>query len=343
MSDTSARLSLPFILPSQSQKHVTHNEALQILDAVTQLVLESSLADPPASPAEGAAYAIATGATGAWAGQDGKIAAWQDSAWTFLAPQAGWLACLRSTGKVMLYGTNGWQDLPLPSIVSVSQLGVGATPDSTNRFSISSPASLFNNAGGDHQLKINKAAAGNTASLLFQSGWSGRAEMGLAGSDSFAIKVSPDGGTWLTALSVTGAGQITQPNKPAARAQLSASTLAITNGLATGFDNLALTQGGVALSGSIAGGGQALAAPVEGLYAVSLSIAGTSASSYAASLVSDAGTELLKLSPGTASAFDSNRMVLAKLSAGTLLSVKHSGTATLGASGRTVALDMFLL
>lgn len=34
MSDLSARLDLPLIKPSQAQKHVTHNEALQILDGL---------------------------------------------------------------------------------------------------------------------------------------------------------------------------------------------------------------------------------------------------------------------------------------------------------------------
>jgi hypothetical protein len=38
MPDTSHALSLPLIQPSQAQKHVTHNEALRILDAVVQLV-----------------------------------------------------------------------------------------------------------------------------------------------------------------------------------------------------------------------------------------------------------------------------------------------------------------
>ena len=37
MPATSPRLALPFIQPSQAQKHVTHNEALQLLDAVVQL------------------------------------------------------------------------------------------------------------------------------------------------------------------------------------------------------------------------------------------------------------------------------------------------------------------
>ena len=39
MPDTTPNLALPFILPSQAQKHVTHNEALQQLDAVVQLAV----------------------------------------------------------------------------------------------------------------------------------------------------------------------------------------------------------------------------------------------------------------------------------------------------------------
>lgn len=54
--------------------------------------------------------------------------------------------------------------------------------------------------GVGHQLKINKASASDTASLLFQSGWTGHAEIGLVGDTSFSLKVSPDGSTWTEAL-----------------------------------------------------------------------------------------------------------------------------------------------
>ena len=51
MADTSAILSLPYILPSQAQKHVTHNEALRLLDVMVQLAVEAFDAQvPPASP-----------------------------------------------------------------------------------------------------------------------------------------------------------------------------------------------------------------------------------------------------------------------------------------------------
>jgi len=42
----------------------------------------------------------------------------------------------------------------------------------------------------------------DTASLLYQTNWSGHPEMGLAGNDDFAIKVSADGTTFTEALRI---------------------------------------------------------------------------------------------------------------------------------------------
>ena len=59
MTEISARLGLPYLLPSQAQKHVTHNAALHRLDGLVQLVLEATGAEtPPADPAEGAIWAL---------------------------------------------------------------------------------------------------------------------------------------------------------------------------------------------------------------------------------------------------------------------------------------------
>ncbi|MBB3144845.1 hypothetical protein FHS21_001246 [Phyllobacterium trifolii] len=37
MDQTTTNLKLPYIAPSQAQKHVTHNEAIRALDALVQL------------------------------------------------------------------------------------------------------------------------------------------------------------------------------------------------------------------------------------------------------------------------------------------------------------------
>ena len=63
-------------------------------------------------------------------------------------------------------------------------------------------ASLFNHAGAGHQHKINKNTASDTASLLFQTGFSGRAEFGTTGDDDWHVKVSADGSTWHEAIVV---------------------------------------------------------------------------------------------------------------------------------------------
>lgn len=69
MPDTSARLGLPYLMPAQAQKHVTHNEALVRLDLLTQLVLEARGAEtPPASPADGEIHALGAAPVEAWAG-----------------------------------------------------------------------------------------------------------------------------------------------------------------------------------------------------------------------------------------------------------------------------------
>lgn len=63
MSDQSPILSLPFIQQSQAQKHVTHNEALRILDGAVQLSVTSrAVADPPATAEPGVRFIVATGA-----------------------------------------------------------------------------------------------------------------------------------------------------------------------------------------------------------------------------------------------------------------------------------------
>ena len=212
MSDTSLILSLPYILPSQAQKHVTHNEALRILDILVQpAVQDRGLTAPPASPAAGGRHIIGSGAQGDWAGQDNRIALWTGQAWQFLAPQAGWRAFVLSEGADVIWTGANWEVLVRLS-GEWPMLGVATAPDATNRLAVAAPATLLTHAGAGHQLKVNKATASDTASLLFQSGWSGRAEMGLAGSDDFTLKVSPDGSTFHTALQAARAtGAISLP------------------------------------------------------------------------------------------------------------------------------------
>ncbi|MFP4275260.1 MAG: DUF2793 domain-containing protein [Paracoccaceae bacterium] len=201
MSDVSPRLALPYLLPAQAQKHVTHNEALRLLDAAVQLSVEAfGQTVPPGLPEHGEAHALGAGATGAWAGHDGEIAVWSDGAWLFVRPQEGWRAWGRAEAQLRVWAGTDWA--PVAPDSHLDGIGIGTGWDAVNRLSVVSAASLFSHDGTGHQVKVNKATPEDTASLLFQSGWSGRAEMGLAGNDDWSIKVSPDGSAWTEAMRV---------------------------------------------------------------------------------------------------------------------------------------------
>src|SRR3546814_388229 len=212
MTDRTTNLRLPFILPAQAQKHVTHNEALLRLDGIVHLAVKDELATPPAAPSEGDCYLVAGAATDVWSGRAGLLAIWQDGAWDFAEPMEGWRAWFIPARSIRVFSDGLWQDA-LPPAARFDELGIGATADPFNRLVISSPASLFTHAGEGHQIKVNKQSTAQTASLLFQSGWTGHAEMGLAGNNDFSIKVS-DGSDWKTGLAITATGQVQMPNQP---------------------------------------------------------------------------------------------------------------------------------
>jgi hypothetical protein len=209
MPDQSANLSLPLMLPAQAQKHVTHNEALAVLDTLVQLVvLTRTLTLPPATPAEGERHIVPAGPTG-WGGPAGSIAAFLQGAWTYHSPRPGWQAHVLAEARDVIWQGSAWGDPAL----SAATLGINTAADTTNRLAVASPATLFTHEGAGHQVKVNKAAAGQTASLLFQTGFSGRAEIGLAGNDDLTAKVSADGAVWAEALVAEAAtGRVRLPS-----------------------------------------------------------------------------------------------------------------------------------
>ncbi|HMO76775.1 MAG TPA: DUF2793 domain-containing protein [Sphingopyxis sp.] len=128
-----ARLALPLLAVAQAQKEVTHNEALALLDALVQPVVEDGpQSDPPADPAPGQCWIVGAAATDGWAGAAaGTIALWTAGGWRFVAPGEGMRTLRLSDGSWLRFGGGAWTE---PATVA-SPAG-GATVDSEARAAI---------------------------------------------------------------------------------------------------------------------------------------------------------------------------------------------------------------
>ena len=71
-------------------------------------VIDRDLTAPPGSPAAGDTYIPATGATGDWAGQSGRVAVWSGTAWVFGVPRTGWVAWIEDEAKLCAFTGGAW-------------------------------------------------------------------------------------------------------------------------------------------------------------------------------------------------------------------------------------------
>ena len=117
---TTTKLKLPELTASQSQKHVTHNEALFFLDNIVQLsVIDRDLATPPGSPVLGDTYLIGAAPTGSWTGKTNQIASYDGSGWIFFAPAEGWHAWVNDENATVVWTGSAWiLETATPAVVS---------------------------------------------------------------------------------------------------------------------------------------------------------------------------------------------------------------------------------
>jgi hypothetical protein len=132
-----------------------------------------------------------------------------EGAWRFLTPRKGWRLWVEAENLLLVFDGTNWAGSSTPTqLQNLILLGVNAAADATNKLAVSSSSVLFNHVGAGIQFKMNKNAAANTASLLFQDNFSGRAEVGLTGDDNLHFKVSADGSTFFESLIVAGANGV---------------------------------------------------------------------------------------------------------------------------------------
>ena len=222
MSQSSARLTLPFIQAAQAQKHVTHNEAVRALDMLVQLSFEDDAQTaPPASPSEGQCYVIPNGASGDWIGQDSAIAAFIDGLWQFHTPRIGWRGYVVARKTMTVFDGADWQELTPSQIQSASLFGLGMNADPSLPFAAKLNAALWNalysGDGGTGSLIqiLNRENSASDVGLILQDDFQTRALIGLFGDSKLRFSVSPDGSTFNDALCIDQAtGIADQPSLP---------------------------------------------------------------------------------------------------------------------------------
>jgi Protein of unknown function (DUF2793) len=112
MPDTATkRHLLPNLYVGQSQKEITHNEALARIDALLHPVVEAKLTAPPAGltdSSDGLCWLIGSPATGQWVGRSAQLARWSGGSWRYLEPVPGMTVWLVSGNKRLFYMAGIW-------------------------------------------------------------------------------------------------------------------------------------------------------------------------------------------------------------------------------------------
>src|SRR5690606_34673197 len=86
----------------------------------------------PLTPPAGDRYIVADGASGAWAGKDGMVAAFQDGGWRFLQPRDGWRAWVMDEGLLHVRVSGVWEvasGAAGPALQDIELLGLGTEGD----------------------------------------------------------------------------------------------------------------------------------------------------------------------------------------------------------------------
>lgn len=118
MADT-YQFGLSLVSGAQAQKHVTVNEGLAVLDAVTQLrVISASITTPPTAAQDGSAYLVPVGATGDWASHEGEIAVVVNGGWRYVVPKTGWQLFNVELGINQLFDGTEWLDCALAATLN---------------------------------------------------------------------------------------------------------------------------------------------------------------------------------------------------------------------------------
>lgn len=193
MSEETTRWKLPYILANQAQKHITHNEAIRLLDAlIGTSAISRSINSPPGSPSDGDLYIVANGGTGAWDGWDFNVAYYVDGAWMKIVPLAGMRAWVEDEAALAVYDGSEWIAYALGAEAVVSR---GAS-ESENRFGVKEE--LISGLSGASAESVFQIPNG---SIVF--GVSSRVTSAITGATDFDCGIAGESGKFGSGLGVS--------------------------------------------------------------------------------------------------------------------------------------------
>ena len=106
--EETTNLKLPLLVPNQSQKEITHNEALVILDnLMNNGVKDKDLTTPPENPSQNDLYIVGVGASGEWEGKDNQLA-FYDNGWRFCQARQGTKYWVNDENCIYVFNMTSW-------------------------------------------------------------------------------------------------------------------------------------------------------------------------------------------------------------------------------------------
>jgi hypothetical protein len=130
------------MLVGQAQKEDFVNEALVMIDGLLHCAIEDERNTPPTAPVDGQNWLVGSAPTGAWVGQNGKIAMRQLGQWLFASASDGVQVLNKATGQRIGRIASAWRAPAAPAAPSG-----GSVIDAEARSALSSLVTALKSAG----------------------------------------------------------------------------------------------------------------------------------------------------------------------------------------------------
>lgn len=203
------------LIAANSPSSVNPFMTLEDIENTTPVL--SVLATPPGSPATGDRYLVTAVATGAWTGQENKIAEWNGAAWIFEVAAAGDFLYVLDSLLTYRFSGAAWVIKSSQALIYAQNATVAAlitainTTDKTSNYNITTSDHTIVCGAGTFTLTLPTAVgiAGKEYVIKKRAGVEGITTVDGAGSETIdgvltqlltagvAIKIKSDGTNWI--------------------------------------------------------------------------------------------------------------------------------------------------